>query len=426
MPTNRKSLSPRAFDPSFILAAIGTFAFYYAVYQPSMRGSILQRYTTEHIVEHVIVALFIWGIFDIIWKFLAFPREILALRHDWLPPRQGRESAAGAAPLLEQIRAKSGWLRESKVGKRLIRALEFVHEKGSAEEYREHLLYLAEQDEDATHANYTLMRFVIGVTPVLGFLGTVVHFGTALSGFSAEEVTEKLPEIVSEMGSAFNTTTVALTAAMTMMFALFICERTERGVVRSIDRLVERELLNRFESKDPNILPFLSAVQTANEAALKEFSTTLTRQIDVWTRSLDLLFQRFDTRQQHEADGWQAALQELQQRQETHDVGHEERLRNVLSMVDARQERHMAQVQTLLERAASMKDDFAGLADALRELSSGDGKLVELQSHLTDNLRVLRETQQIEDALHGLTGAIHLLTARHRQTGLHDSSAAAA
>src|SRR4029077_11354954 len=105
MSTKRKTLFPRAFDPSFILAALGTFAFYYAVYQPSMRGSILQRYTTEHIVEHVIVALFIWGIFDIVWKFLAFPRELLVLLHDWLPPRQGRESAAGAALLLQQLRA---------------------------------------------------------------------------------------------------------------------------------------------------------------------------------------------------------------------------------------------------------------------------------------------------------------------------------
>jgi hypothetical protein len=34
----------------------------------------------------------------------------------------------------------------------------------------------------------------------------------------------------------------------------------------------------------------------------------------------------------------------------------------------------------------------------------------------------LRETQQIEDALHGLTAAIHLLTARHRQPGLHDAA----
>jgi biopolymer transport protein ExbB/TolQ len=424
MTAQRKNLLPRNFDPTFILAGLGTFGFYYLIYQPSMRGSILHRYTTEHIVEHAIVALFIWGIVDILWKFLSFPRELLALKADWLPPRQGREHASAAGEILKQLQAKSAWLRGSKIGKRLIRALEFVSDKGSAEEYREHLVYLSEQDEDAAHTGYTLMRFVIGVSPVLGFLGTVVHFGTALSGFSAEEVTTKLPEIISEMGSAFNTTAVALTTAMTMMFAMFICERTERGVLRSIDRLVERELLHRFETKDPNIIPFLAAVQTANEAALQEIATTLSRQIDVWTRTLDVLFQRFDQRQVHETQGWQSALEVLQQRQEVHDTGREERLRQILSLVDSRQERHMDQIETLLEKAVAMKGDFAELTSVLRDLSSGEGKLVELQSHLADNLRVLRETQQIEDALHGLTGAIHLLTARHRQTGLHDSAAA--
>jgi hypothetical protein len=66
----------------------------------------------------------------------------------------------------------------------------------------------------------------------------------------------------------------------------------------------------------------------------------------------------------------------------------------------------MGQIQTLLERAISVKDDFAGLTKVLRDIAGDEGKLIELQSHLTDNLRVLRETQQIEDALHGLTGAI--------------------
>src|SRR5204863_641498 len=130
-----------------------------------MQGSILHRYTTEHIVEHAIVALFIWGIVDILWKFLSFPRELLALKADWLPPRQGRENAAAAGEILKLLHAKSAWLRGSKIGKRLIRALEFVSDKGSAEEYREHLVYLSEQDEDAAHTGYTLMRFVIGVSP---------------------------------------------------------------------------------------------------------------------------------------------------------------------------------------------------------------------------------------------------------------------
>lgn len=388
-----------------------------------MRETILHRYTTEHVVEYVIVALFIWGIIDILGKFLSFPRELLALRLDWLPPRQGRENASGAGAILEHVRGRNRWFQESKVGRRLARALEYVTETGSADEYREHLQYLADQDEDSAHASYMLVRFVIGVTPVLGFLGTVVHFGTALSGFSYDDITEKLPEIVGEMGSAFNTTTVALTAAMSMMFSLFICERLERGIVRSIDRLVERELLNRFEAKDPNIVPFLSVVQSANDAALEAMGVTLQRQIDVWTQTLDSLFERFDQRQKHESHGWENALDILQQRQESFDAGREERLRQVLNLVESRQDKHLAQIQALLERALSVKDDFSGLANALREIANGEGKLAEVQGVLSDNLRILRETQQIEDALHGLTGAIHLLTARNRQSG-YDSAAA--
>jgi biopolymer transport protein ExbB/TolQ len=266
---------------------------------------------------------------------------------------------------------------------------------------------------------------VTGISPVLGFLGTVVHFGTALSGFSADDVTTKLPEIIKEMGSAFNTTAVALTTAMTMMFSLFICERLERGIIRTINRFIERELLNRFETKDPSISPFLTAVQTTNEAVLQEISTVVSRQIDVWSQSLDALFTRFDHRQQQENKSWQSALEVLEQRLEIHDADREDHLRKILFTVDSRQERHMEQIQTLLEKAATTKDDFAGLTQALRDLSSDSGKLVELQSHLSDNLRLLRETQQIEDALHGLTAAIHLLTARHRQSGgpgLHEAA----
>ncbi len=76
-------------------------------------------------------------------------------------------------------------------------------------------------------------------------------------------------------------------------------------------------------------------------------------------------------------------------------ASHRETEPPVLSLADTRQERHMAQIETLLERTLAMKGDFAELTNALREIAGSEGKLVELQSHLTDNLRVLRETQQI-------------------------------
>ncbi|HTI51218.1 MAG TPA: hypothetical protein VL475_09710, partial [Planctomycetaceae bacterium] len=73
---------------------------------------------------------------------------------------------------------------------------------------------------------------------------------------------------------------------------------------------------------------------------------------------------------------------------------------------------------------SSFREDIAGLMSTLEGIARGEGKLVGLQAALTDNLRVLRETQQIDQALHGLTAAIHLLTARNRQSGPFDSAAA--
>ncbi len=81
-----------------------------------------------------------------------------------------------AQVLLDEVRSRPRWLVESRVGRRLVGALEYVTDRCSARDYREHLRYLSEQDEDNSHAAYVLIRFVIGVTPVLGFLGTVIHF----------------------------------------------------------------------------------------------------------------------------------------------------------------------------------------------------------------------------------------------------------
>ncbi|HUE17369.1 MAG TPA: MotA/TolQ/ExbB proton channel family protein [Planctomycetaceae bacterium] len=423
MAQNGKSGQGRAFDASFILAMILTAAFYVVMYLPSMRGSILQHYTTEHVVEYVIVALFVWGIVDIVLKLCAFPREIMALRQDWLPARQGREPMANAHVLLQQIREKPHWLLESRVGKRLVFALEYVTEKCSAKDYREHLRYLAEQDEDANHASYVLIRFVIGVTPVLGFLGTVIHFGTALSGISFDEMTEKLPTVVGEMGTAFNTTSVALVAAMTMMFSLFLCQRIERSITRSIDRLVDRELLKRFEFKDPSITPFLTSLQSANEEALAAINSTLGRQIEVWVAALDSVFQRFDQRQGNEVQNWQHALEVIEERHQAYDTSREEQLRQSLLLAESRQEAQFAEIQSLVERAVSLRDDFSAFMKTLDNIARGEGKLVELQETLSENLRAIHETQQIDKALHGLTAAIHLLTARQYQSGPHSAAA---
>jgi len=403
MKQDRKNLLQRVLDPALLIAACITAAFYALMFQPFMHGTVLHHYTTEHPVEYVVVALFIWGLVDVCLKQLSFPKENLALRQEWLPPRQGHEPVANASSMLEQIMEQPQWLQDTKLGRRLVRALEYVEEKGSAEDLRNHLHYLAEQDEDQVHRGYGLLRFIIGLTPVLGFLGTVVHFGTALGGISYEEMSTKLPLVVGEMGEAFNTTCGALVAAVSMMISLFLCERSEFSILLSINRFIDRELDNRFEVKDPSITPFLAVVQSANDSALRTINQTLDRQIEVWSQAVGTLYQKFDERQVHEAVAWRDALDVLQQRHENFDAQREERLRQLLALIESRQDKFMAHIQSTLERAVALRDDFSGLLQAIEAIARGEGRLVELQSVLADNLRVLRETQELDGAMHELT-----------------------
>jgi hypothetical protein len=402
------------FDVSFVLGAAATIGFYACMLSPVAQGGLLHRYTTEHAVDYIIVALFFWGLMDVLVKLSGFPRDVMALRRDWLPEPAGREDAAAAKTHLAAIAAMPGWLRSSRLGLRLTRALEYVADNGATPEFREYLQTLAERDADRTHANYTLIRFVVRVTPVLGFLGTVIHFGTALNGVDFDHMSDKLSVVVSEMGQAFNTTTVALAAAMVMMFAQFVCEWTERTLLHAVDRTAQRELFNRFEVRDAAIPPFLSVVKTANDEALRLIATQIERQTAAWAKAFDALVVRFDQRQRQEAEAWNAALEALAARHEDYDAAREQRLRELLDLVDGRQEKFMNHIQDMLERAVGFRDDFGQVARTIESVARGEGRLVELQAVLAENLRVIHETQQIDDALHGLTAAIHLLTARHQ------------
>ena len=420
----RKSVLPKVLDLPLAIGAVLCGAFYWFVTQESMKGTLLHRYTTEHTVEYIIVGFFIWGLTDALFRVLSFPRETLALRQAWLPARKAREPVASAATYHAQLRRKPGWLLESRLGRRLLEALAHLQEKGSADGFAEHLQSLSDQDHDATQTNYGLIRFICWVTPMFGFLGTVVHFGTALGGQTAGEIGDKLPTVVAEMGTAFNTTTVALTAATTMMFCLFLCERTERGIVNAVDRRTQRELLNRFEVADANMAPFLAALESASQASLRATDATIQRQLEAWSGALESLQRQSEKMEQRQAQVWTEALDKLEERFEANDSNREKRLARLLESIEIHRKEHRGQAQEGAQQLADMKADLSGLAGNLAGLLQGNGDLVRLQTTLTDNLRLLRETQQIDQALHGLTAAIHLLTARNQPPLVKESRAA--
>ena len=101
----------------------------------------------------------------------------------------------------------------------------------------------------------------------------------------------------------------------------------------------------------------------------------------------------------------------------------QERNDQLISGVEKRQTEQFTQLYTMVERITMLREEFAGFVSALRDLAQGEDRLVERQTSLTTNLRVLHQTQQFDEALHGLTAAVHMLTARHRVIGPESAAA---
>ena len=120
---------------------------------------------------------------------------------------------------------------------------------------------LSARDADEVFDRYGFSRFVTAILPIVGLIGTVVHFGTALSGLSMEGLSEKLPAMLSGMGTAFNTTFTAMSGLAVTMLIRFLIERREGGALNKINSYVEDELLYRFKSVDGTLTPFIDAVK---------------------------------------------------------------------------------------------------------------------------------------------------------------------
>jgi len=341
-------------------AALVGVGFYVMIHQPKFQGTFIHKYTTEHVTEYVIVLLFFWSSAHLAIRFLGIGREREAFGQNLLPPLGGQEHPAQATELLKGLEEAPDWVPGTILGKRLRLALKYVGERNSADGIREYLLELADRDASETHAAYAFPRFVAGVTPVLGLLGTVVHFGGALNSLASDQLIAQLPTMVTGMGTAFNTTCVALSASITTMLVLFLVERHEDHIVKDVNSYLENELLNRFAVTDLRIAPFLDAVKSAQQATLAAMQAREQSQLDLWS-----------------------------------------------STVAA----HGKEMVSTVERL-----DKINLANAqMAKLFTADERLLELQARLADNLALLRESQEFDQAVHGLTAAIHMLTARHSQ-----------
>lgn len=405
-----------AFVVGLPLAAVVLGLFHYG----PLRHTAAFRYV-EFPVQWVEVVFFCCGVGALVGKYLQARLEASACHREILPRWDGKPvPVEKAGDLLASIDRQPGRVQCTYLGQRIRAVLDFLRQRKTASDLDDHLRSLADMDALAQENSFGLVRFITWAIPILGFLGTVLGITAAISGVTPEVLEESLSTVTDGLAEAFDSTALALGLTMVLMFISYLIEKQEQAVLALVDTIIDRQLGHRFSREQADASPFLGIVQQSSQALAASVEGLVARQADVWAKALGAADQRvvgvYQQAQQQLTDALGQALDRT--------------IEAYAQRLAALEQQSLAQSAQLLQQlanlAAAVRDTGREQQESLKQVAQGVsgqaavlGKLqedaanvVHLQAVLHQNLAALAGTNAFEDAVHSLTAAVHLLTAR--------------
>ena len=144
--------------------------------------------------------------------------------------------------------------RETMLVNRVIRGIEHFRVLKSAAETVTMMESQSGIDVANVNSSYAIIKVFIWAMPILGFIGTVMGVSTAVSGLSAtlenasdvSAVTSSMKSVFGGLGTAFDTTLLALIMSMLVKIPTSALQRNEGSLVTLIDEYCNENLLRRL------------------------------------------------------------------------------------------------------------------------------------------------------------------------------------
>lgn len=139
---------------------------------------------------------------------------------------------------------------------RIERALSNLKNIGRVSDLTETLSSQAEIDEQFSESTYTLIKGFIWAIPVLGFIGTVLGLSQAVGGFGAviaagasmDELKESLGGVTGGLAVAFETTLIALVAALFIQIFLTMLKKREEDFLEQCSDYCHKNIISKLRT----------------------------------------------------------------------------------------------------------------------------------------------------------------------------------
>jgi biopolymer transport protein ExbB/TolQ len=201
-----------------------------------------------------------WSLFILFikWRKLALQRK--ALKHMVVPTEHDYVlSSATVEQVTRRIYATVDDPKQFLLFNRIIVALSNLRNLGQVTDVDGILNSQAEQDQASIDSSYSLVQGFIWAIPVLGFIGTVLGLSGAIGKFtnvlaSAQDmaaITTELKGVTTNLATAFETTLVALIAALVIQLLLTWLKKSEEDFLEHCAEYCLRNVVSRLR-----ILPY--------------------------------------------------------------------------------------------------------------------------------------------------------------------------
>jgi biopolymer transport protein ExbB/TolQ len=244
---------------TFLLALAATVAFY-AILLPFDGTYYADMFTKRSWVQYATVLLSFWSLMILCIKHskIAFQRRALQYA---VAPREADFvlSAANVDTVVDRIYQVVDDPRNFVLYNRIVVALANLRNLGRVGDVGEILKSQAESDEASSETSYALVSGFVWAIPVLGFIGTVLGLSDAIASFGAvleqsedmSQIKDSLRNVTSGLSTAFETTLVALVAALAIQLMLTFLKKSEQEFLDACTEYSTNQVVNHLR-----ILPF--------------------------------------------------------------------------------------------------------------------------------------------------------------------------
>ena len=211
----------------------------------------------------------------------------------------------------------------------------------------------------------------------------------------------------------FDTTALALSFTMLLMFIQFLIDRMETQVLEAVDERTSDELLGRFEVVGTASDPHVQSVERIAHAVVRSTEQLVARQAELWQQTIAAAHDQWQRVSHKTTEQMQTALAAAL----SQSLGQYAAQLAKSEQTSAEQlQLRWEQWQTALSQNARLlhaqQQEMVKQGELMTQAIRVAGDVVQLEKALNQNLSALAGSKNFEDTVMSLAATIHLLNAR--------------